>query len=48
MHSFTMKYLLPGFLVTLSFATTAFAQNKTDTINAAKPKPAKTLVPFGI
>ncbi|MDF1853797.1 MAG: hypothetical protein P1U85_23415, partial [Verrucomicrobiales bacterium] len=43
-----MKYLLPGFLVTLSFATTAFAQNKTDTINAAKPKPAKTLVPFGI
>ena len=48
MHSFTIKYLLRVFLVTFSFAATAFAQNKTDTINEAKPKPAETLVPFGI
>ncbi|QDT60377.1 Leucine Rich repeats (2 copies) [Stieleria bergensis] len=43
-----MKYLLPVWLVTFVFATTSLAQNKTDAVNAAKPKPAKTLKPFGI
>ena len=43
-----MKYLLPASLVTFTFAAIGFAQNKTDAVNATKPKPAKTLKPFGI